>query len=473
MPAPLWADFVCFGTPQPSNPRRRHPPEQTSSATRNLGHPTPPTLSPAPPVGGLCLLRLAQTFQPTPPVPAGADKFGVPKRRPIPHPLGITLRGRTCPGCASPLPTSSTFTPAHPRQSPPTSPAPLWADFVCFGSRKPSNPRRRYPPEQTSSATRNLGHLPLPSLPPAPLWADFVCFGSRKPSNPRRRYPPEQTSSATRNSANPTSPGHHSPVPNLSRMRFTFFPLPQLHTGASETKSAHFVSRTPVGGLCLLRHAQTFQPTPPAPAGADKFGTPKRRPSHIPWASLSGAELVPDALHLFPHPQPSHRRIRDKVRPLCLPHPCGRTLSASARANPPTYAAGTRRSRQVRQPETSANPTSPGPPLRCRLVPDALHLFPHPQPSHRRIRDKSAHFASRTPVGGLCLLRHAQTFQPHAAGTRRSRQVRQPETSANPTSPGHHSPVPNLSRMRFTSSHILNLHTGASETKSAHFVFQT
>ncbi len=315
-------------------------------------------------VGGLCLIRHAPTVQPTPPAPAGADKFGNPKPRPshipwaalsgaelvpdalhlfphpqpshrrirdkvrplclphpcgrtlsasaranlptsaagtrrsrqvrqpetsaIPHPLGHPLRCRTCPGCAPPLPSSSTFTPAHPRQSPPTlSPAHMWADFVCFGTRQPSNPRRRHPPEQTSSATRNLGHL--------------------------------------------TSPGPPSPVPNLSRMRSTSSRILNPHTGASETKSAHFVSRTPVGGLCLLRHAQTFQPPPPEPAGADKFGDPKPRPSHIPWAALSGAELVPDALHLFSHPQPSPRRIRDKVRPLCLPHPVssGPTLAMS------------------------------------------------------------------------------------------------------------------------------------------------
>ncbi len=86
--------------------------------------------------------------------------------------------------------------------------------------------------------------------------------------------------------------------------------------------------------------------------------------------------------------------------PLCLPHPCGRTLSASARPNRPTSAAGTRRSRQVRQPETSA----------ISLRPLCL---PHPC--------------------GRTLSASARPNLPTlAAGTRRSRQVWHPKPRPSP-----------------------------------------
>ncbi len=186
---------------------------------------------------------------------------------------------------------------------------------------QPSNPRRRHPPKQTSSAPRNVGHLPLPSLPPAPLWADFVCFGTPQPPNPRRRHPPEQ------------QVGHPKPRPS---------------------PSALFASRTPVGELRLLRHAPTFQPTPPAPAGADKFGT--RNLGHLPLPSLSPAPLWADFV--------------------CFGTP-----------NLPTHAAGTRRSRQVRQPETSAIPHPLARTLRCRTCPGSaspLPTFPTFTPAHPR-----------------------------------------------------------------------------------------
>ncbi len=261
------------------------------------------------------------------------------------------------------------------------------------------------------------------------MWADFVCFGARQSPNPRRRHPPEQTGSATRTVGHLTPPEPPSPVPNLSRIRSTSSLILNPHPGASETKSAHFVSAPMWADFVCFGapqppNSRRRYPPEQTSSATRNVGhlTPSEPPLRCRTCPGSASPLLSSATLTAAHPRQSP--------PTLSPHPCGRTLSASARPNRPTHATGTRRSRQVRQPEMSAIPHSLSRPLRCRTCPGCASPLPsfaaltaaHPRQSPPTL---SPHPCGRT------LSASARPNRPtHAAGTRRSRQVRQPEMSA-------------------------------------------
>ncbi len=144
-----------------------------------------------PQVGGLCLLRHAPTVH--------AHDAGTRRSRQVRLPDDENWQGpsspprcRTCPGCASPrrsTPSGRTLSASARPDRPPHDAGTRRSRQVRLPDDEnwqgPSSPPRcRTCPGCASPSSVN------------PKWADFVCFGTPRPPTPRRRYAPEQTSSA-------------------------------------------------------------------------------------------------------------------------------------------------------------------------------------------------------------------------------------------------------------------------------------